>query len=95
MPSHALALDWSPDGGRLAFEAAGAIWVVRSRRHRPASRRCGSADPVFALARGQALAEKLPGARLLMLEGAGHGVDRADWPTIARAIVGRTAGHGG
>jgi pimeloyl-ACP methyl ester carboxylesterase len=51
----------------------------------------GTADPMFPLAHGQALAEEIPGARLLTLEGAGHGVDRADWEPIARAIVAHTA----
>src|SRR3954451_13010755 len=39
----------------------------------------GTADPMFPLAHGQALAAEIPGARLLTLEGAGHGVDRTDW----------------
>jgi pimeloyl-ACP methyl ester carboxylesterase len=47
----------------------------------------GTADPMFPLAHGQALADAIPGARLLALEGAGHGVERADWETIARAIA--------
>ncbi len=51
----------------------------------------GTADPMFPLEHGQALAEEIPGASLLLLEGAGHGVDRADWSTIARAIVEHTA----
>jgi pimeloyl-ACP methyl ester carboxylesterase len=51
----------------------------------------GTADPMFPLEHGQALAEEIPGARLLTLEGAGHGVDRADWKTIARAILEHTA----
>jgi pimeloyl-ACP methyl ester carboxylesterase len=51
----------------------------------------GTADPMFPLAHGQALAEEIPGARLLTLEGAGHGVDRADWKPIARAILEHTA----
>jgi pimeloyl-ACP methyl ester carboxylesterase len=51
----------------------------------------GTADPMFPLAHGQALAEEIPGARLLTLEGAGHGVDRTDWKTIARAILEHTA----
>ena len=42
----------------------------------------GTADPMFPLEHGQALAEEIPGARLLTLDGAGHGVDRADWETI-------------
>ena len=51
----------------------------------------GAADPMFPLEHGEALADEIPGARLLTLEGAGHGVDRADWETIVRAIVEHTA----
>jgi pimeloyl-ACP methyl ester carboxylesterase len=51
----------------------------------------GTADPMFPLEHGQALADEIPGARLLPLEGAGHGVERADWETIARAILEHTA----
>jgi pimeloyl-ACP methyl ester carboxylesterase len=51
----------------------------------------GTADPMFPLAHGQALAKEIPGATLLPLDGAGHGVDRADWETIVRAIVRHTA----
>ena len=47
----------------------------------------GTADPMFPLGHGEALAEEIPGARLLPLEGAGHGVDRADWETIVPAIL--------
>jgi pimeloyl-ACP methyl ester carboxylesterase len=51
----------------------------------------GSADPMFPLGHGQALAEEIPGARLLVLEGAGHGLDRADWQTVAGAVLDHTA----
>jgi pimeloyl-ACP methyl ester carboxylesterase len=50
----------------------------------------GTADPMFPFEHGRALAEEIPGARLLALEGAGHGVDRADWETIVRAILEHT-----
>jgi pimeloyl-ACP methyl ester carboxylesterase len=50
----------------------------------------GSADPMFPPAHGEALARQIPGARLLLLEGAGHGVDRADHERIARAIAEHT-----
>jgi pimeloyl-ACP methyl ester carboxylesterase len=46
---------------------------------------------MFPLEHGEALAGEIPGARLLTLEEAGHGVDRADWETIALAIVRHTA----
>ena len=50
----------------------------------------GTADPMFPIGHGEALAEEIPGARLMPLEGAGHGVDRADWETISRAILEHT-----
>lgn len=68
------------------------------RRHQPLSSIAaptliihGTADPMFPIEHGEALAEEIPGARLLALEGAGHGVDRTDWETIAQAILGHTA----
>src|SRR5919201_6212115 len=47
----------------------------------------GTADPMFPLEHGQALANEIPGARLVPLEGSGHGVERADWDTIVCAIL--------
>ena len=51
----------------------------------------GTADPMFPAEHGEALAEEIPGARLLRLEGAGHGVDRHDWQTVVAAILEQTA----
>jgi pimeloyl-ACP methyl ester carboxylesterase len=51
----------------------------------------GTADPMLPPAHGEALAAEIPGARLRLLDGAGHGVDRADWDTIVTAIVEHTA----
>ncbi len=51
----------------------------------------GTADPTFPIEHGEALAEEIPGPRLLRLEGAGHAVDRADWETIAGATLAHTA----
>jgi pimeloyl-ACP methyl ester carboxylesterase len=51
----------------------------------------GAADPMFPIEHGRALAEEIPGARLLTLDGAGHGVDRADWEAIVRAVLEHTA----
>ncbi len=50
----------------------------------------GSADPMFPPTHGEALAAEIPGARLLILEGAGHGVDRTDWDALVDAIVEHT-----
>ena len=47
----------------------------------------GTADPMFPLEHGEALAREILGARLLRLEDAGHGVDRADWAAICRGIL--------
>jgi pimeloyl-ACP methyl ester carboxylesterase len=51
----------------------------------------GTADPIFPLPHGQALADEIPGAQLLPLDGAGHGVHRADWDIITEAIAAHTA----
>ena len=51
----------------------------------------GTADPMFPLAHGEALASEIPSARLLRLEGAGHGVQRADWDVITETIAAHTA----
>lgn len=52
----------------------------------------GTADPMFPLEHSEALAAEIPGASLLTLRGAGHGVERADWETIVAAIATHTAG---
>jgi pimeloyl-ACP methyl ester carboxylesterase len=53
----------------------------------------GTADPMFPPGHGQALAEEIPRAKLLTIEGAGHGVYRADWDVLARAILDHTRGE--
>ena len=50
----------------------------------------GTADPMFPPEHGRALAAEIPGARLLLLEGAGHGVERHDWETIVETVVHHT-----
>jgi pimeloyl-ACP methyl ester carboxylesterase len=47
----------------------------------------GDADPMFSLLHGRAVAKVIPGARLLVLPGAGHGVERAAWPTVIAALL--------
>jgi hypothetical protein len=39
---------------------------------------------------GTALADEIPGERLLPLDGAGQGVDRTDWEAIVDAIIEHT-----
>jgi pimeloyl-ACP methyl ester carboxylesterase len=53
----------------------------------------GTADPMFPPRHGEALAAEIPGARLLLLDGAGHGVEAADWDVIVAAIVEHTTGR--
>jgi pimeloyl-ACP methyl ester carboxylesterase len=50
----------------------------------------GTADPMFPLRHGEALAAEIPGATLLTLQGAGHGVDPADSEHMACAILEHT-----
>ena len=59
--------------------------IERTVPRRPRHRR-----PIVPVRHGQALADEVPGARLLPLDGAGHGVDRADWDVLVRAILEHT-----
>lgn len=51
----------------------------------------GTADPMFPIEHGEALAREIPGAKLLRLDGAGHGLQRDDWHTITHTILDHTA----
>ncbi|MFC9295072.1 alpha/beta fold hydrolase [Streptomyces sp. NPDC057011] len=51
----------------------------------------GTADPMFPIRHGEALAEQIPEGRLLPLEDAGHGLERADWATVVPALLELTA----
>jgi pimeloyl-ACP methyl ester carboxylesterase len=75
--------DAIPDGGRSPGPL-GAIAAPTLVIH-------GTADPMFSPHHGEAVAAEIPGARFLLLDGAGHGVDRADWDTIIGAIVEHSA----
>ena len=72
-----------PDGER-SFDALSSITVPTLVMH-------GTADPMFPPRHAEALAAEIPDARLLLLNGAGHGIDRADWDTVVPAIVDHTA----
>jgi pimeloyl-ACP methyl ester carboxylesterase len=52
----------------------------------------GTADPLFPLDHGVVLAEEIPNASLVTLEGAGHGLQPADWDVAVGAILEHT-GH--
>ena len=52
----------------------------------------GTVDPLFPLAHGEALAEAIPGAQLMVLEGAGHGLPpRRLWDPVVDALAEHTA----
>jgi pimeloyl-ACP methyl ester carboxylesterase len=50
----------------------------------------GTADPIFPVEHGVALAELVDDARLVQLEGGGHEIHRNDWGEIIAAIVQHT-----
>ena len=50
----------------------------------------GTADPMFPVEHGEALADEIPNAGLLRRDGAGHGLDPADRETIAAMIIEHT-----
>jgi pimeloyl-ACP methyl ester carboxylesterase len=47
----------------------------------------GSDDPVISVHAAEANARAVPGAQLLVLEGAGHELAEADLPAIADAVL--------
>ena len=52
----------------------------------------GADDPIIAVSGGQATAEAIPGAELVVIDGMGHDLPRPLWPTVAEriaALVGR------
>jgi pimeloyl-ACP methyl ester carboxylesterase len=67
------------DGGRWR-ERLGALDVPALVVH-------GTEDPLFPIAHGEALARAIPGAELLVLEGAGHELARRDWDVAVPAIL--------
>ncbi|TDD62897.1 alpha/beta hydrolase [Kribbella antibiotica] len=50
----------------------------------------GSRDPVFPLAHGQALRDAVPGGKLVVIEGAGHGIPEPLWEPFLAALVEQT-----
>ncbi|WP_432943299.1 alpha/beta fold hydrolase [Kribbella sp. CA-253562] len=51
----------------------------------------GTEDPMFPPAHGEALAREIPGARLVLLPGAGHELPRAVWDLAVPAVLEITA----
>jgi pimeloyl-ACP methyl ester carboxylesterase len=53
----------------------------------------GDEDPVFPLPHGEALAEEIPGAHLLVISALGHEMPPRIWDELVAAIVGHTNRH--
>jgi pimeloyl-ACP methyl ester carboxylesterase len=52
----------------------------------------GTADPFFPIEHGRSLAERIPGARLLELDGVGHQVPPPrTWDVVVAALLDHTA----
>jgi pimeloyl-ACP methyl ester carboxylesterase len=52
----------------------------------------GTADPIFPIAHGEAMARTVGKGALLRLEGGGHELHEGDWPRMAEAILRHTSG---
>jgi pimeloyl-ACP methyl ester carboxylesterase len=68
-----------------------ALWAVDTRRWLPELQvptlvMCGSADPVVPLAHAQSLQQAIPGARLVVIDGAGHVPVSERRPEVAAAV---------
>lgn len=75
--SHPYAVDVGPP----VRERLGELGVPTAVVH-------GSADPMFPIEHGRALAAEIPGATLVELDGFGHAtVPRDDWPRLVDVIV--------
>jgi pimeloyl-ACP methyl ester carboxylesterase len=57
------------------------------RLHLPTLVIHGAEDPVIAVSGGQATAAAIPGAELVVIDGMGHDLPRALWPTVAERIA--------
>ncbi len=47
----------------------------------------GTADPLFALAHGEALANEIPNATLVTLPGVGHELPKSSWDVVVPAVL--------
>ncbi|MEO5757776.1 MAG: alpha/beta hydrolase [Mesorhizobium sp.] len=53
----------------------------------------GTADPIFPVEHGEALAAAVAGARILRIEGGGHELHPNDWAAMTNAIVAHIQAH--
>ncbi len=55
----------------------------------------GDADPLLPLPHGEAIRDAVPGARLAVLAGMGHGLSAPYWKTFVDELINHTALAGG
>ena len=51
----------------------------------------GTEDPILPFPHGEAIAEGIPGAKMLILDGCGHEIPRPEWDKVVGAILEHTA----
>jgi len=89
--------DYDRAGGYLSATNHGSLKIGETWRGRLHEMKApllvihGTADPVYPIEHGTALAEAVPGARLVTLEGGGHELHPVHWDTIVTSIVPHTA----
>jgi pimeloyl-ACP methyl ester carboxylesterase len=77
---------WVIDGGESVRPRLGEIVAPTLVIH-------GTRDPLFPFGHAEALANEIPGAQLLAIEGMGHEMPpRAVWDTVVPAVVKHTSG---
>ncbi|HJT14104.1 MAG TPA: alpha/beta hydrolase [Dongiaceae bacterium] len=91
-----IAQDYDRSGGYLSATNHGALRIGdawRDRLHEvkaPLLVLHGTADPVYPIEHGEALAAAVAGARLVRIEGGGHELQPAHWDRIVAEIVRHT-----
>jgi len=92
MPSAGpLAPPWSRMEGQVVLVTGASSGIGRDFCLDLARAGCRVVAAARRADRLRSLAEEIPGARLLALKDAGHGVDRADRETIVSAVIAHTA----
>lgn len=78
---------WVLDGGDPWRSRLGGVTAPTLVLH-------GTEDPVFPPAHGEVLADEIPDARLVLLEGVGHGFPpRQVWDRVVEEVLGLTVGR--
>lgn len=70
-----------------ANDWAGAL----ARLRKPLTVVHGTTDPLFPIGNGRRIADTVPDAQLVEIDGGGHELHPNDWPEILKAISGRSA----